>query len=108
MMSTKFYFKKKVTFMGDDIDFHPSLKYVFQAREYAKNKEYEKSISEYDNSRKEIEQELSLCHDLNSNQKWNKMLREICDEREVILKIQNALNNIISFTPTASKEELFS
>ena len=77
-------------------DLHPLLRYVDDGRKQAREEDYDNAIKSYDCARREIEEEISNCHDVSANQKWNKMLRDVCDERDSIVKIKKAYNRILA------------
>ena len=81
----------------DNPDLHPFLRYVDDARRQAREEEdYDSAIKNYNLARQEIEGEIADCHDIVANQKWNKMLKEVIDERDSIIKIKTAYDRILA------------
>ena len=72
------------------------LRYVETARRQAREEDYENSVSSYDLARRELDEEISVCTDIVANQKLNKMLTEVIEERQSIIKIQKAYDRILS------------
>ena len=86
-----------IKFYMDNPSLHPFLRYVDDARRQAREEEdYDSAISNYNLARQEIEREISVCHDIVANQKWNKMLTDVIDERDSIIKIKTAYDRILA------------
>lgn len=84
----------------DSLPLHPFLADVNEARQQAKIEDYANSIKYYDQALEKIDDEIAACHDIQANQKWNKMQKEVRDEKDSVLKIKRAFDRILNSIDT--------